>query len=137
MEVTSYRDLRVWKESMHLVVAIYRTVAGFPKEEMYGVTSQIKRSAISIPSNIAEGHARDSTREFLRHLSISQGSLAELETQLMLTGELGYLNPSHIDPLLSRCADVGKMIRGLQKSLREKLEAPGSRIRDSSKSYDI
>ena len=61
MEVTSYRDLRVWKESMDLVVAVYRTVAGFPKEEMYGLTSQIKRSAISIPSNIAEGHARDST----------------------------------------------------------------------------
>ena len=80
MEIKSYRDLRVWQAGMDLVVRVYRLTQGFPTHELYGLTSQMRRAAVSIPSNIAEGHTRESSKEYLHHLSIAQGSLAELET---------------------------------------------------------
>ncbi len=88
MEIASYRDLNVWREGIALTVAVYELTGKFPAHERFGLVSQMRRCAISVPSNIAEGHARLSTRDFLRHLSISLGSLAELETQIYLSQEL-------------------------------------------------
>lgn len=85
MKLNSFRDLRVWQLSMELVEIIYRLTQNFPKYEIYGLTSQIQRAAVSVPSNIAEGHTREHTKEFLHHLSIAQASLAELETQLEIS----------------------------------------------------
>lgn len=117
----SYRDLQVWQKSMRLALLTYELCKHFPKDELYGLTSQIRRSAISVPSNIAEGHARNSSKEFLRYLSISVGSLAELETQILLSRELTYLNTDDSATLLNKADEVGKMIRGLQKSIKTKL----------------
>jgi four helix bundle protein len=87
----THKDLNVWKNSMALAEKIYRLTSDFPKEEMYGLTSQIRRSAVSIPSNIAEGSARNGTKEFIQFLYIALGSVAELETQLILSKNLGFL----------------------------------------------
>lgn len=89
--MASHKELKVWQESMNLVVLIYETVKSFPKEEMYGLTSQIKRAAVSIPSNIAEGAGRQSQVEFIRFLYISLGSASELETQLEIAFRLGFI----------------------------------------------
>ncbi len=90
-EIQSYRDLKVWQRSMALAKELYRLTQAFPREELYGLTCQVRRAAVSVPSNIAEGHARKSTREYLNHISIALGSLAEMETQIVLAAELGYL----------------------------------------------
>jgi four helix bundle protein len=87
--IKSYRDLRVWQEAMTLAEACYRLTRGFPKEEMFGLSSQIRRSAASIPANIAEGHGRENTQSFIQYLRIAQGSLKELETHLMLAERVG------------------------------------------------
>lgn len=121
MLVRSYRDLQVWKKGMELVEAVYVVTQRFPGSELYGLTTQMRRAAISVPSNIAEGHSRSSTKEFLRYLSIALGSLAELETQLMLGRNLGYVSAEQLDPLLKQSEELGKMIRGLQKSLNRRL----------------
>jgi four helix bundle protein len=90
--VNSYRDLMIWQHSVELAEQVYRLTQHFPKQEMYGLSVQIQKAAVSVPANIAEGHARDSTKEFLHHLSISLGSLAELETQLILAERLAYID---------------------------------------------
>ena len=90
MEVKSFRDLRVWQRAMDLVEMIYKVSVDFPRSETYGLTSQIRRAAISVPSNIAEGHSRKHTKEYLRFLSVAQGSLAELQTQIEIASRLGY-----------------------------------------------
>ncbi|MEO8165154.1 MAG: four helix bundle protein [Betaproteobacteria bacterium] len=108
--------LEAWKEAMALVSLTYRESQRFPKEEIYGLTSQIRRSAVSVPSNIAEGAARHGSKEFSQFLSISMGSLSELETQLLIAVDLAYLNrDSPIFELLER---VSKLVSGLQKSVR-------------------
>ena len=119
MAIRSYKDLVVWRKAMDLARAAYELVARLPSHEQFGLCSQIRRAAASLPANIAEGHARDSTKEFLHHLSFARGSLAELETFLTLTVELGYRNADQIDPLLERCDEIGRMLRGLQKRLKE------------------
>lgn len=119
--VSSYSDLQVWQKSMALVKQIYEVTKAFSKEELYALTNQIRRAAVSIPSNIAEGHARDSTKEFLHHLSIALGSLAEVETQLMLSRDLLYLPADRLPQFLQDTNEVGRMLRGLQKSLQRKL----------------
>jgi four helix bundle protein len=106
---------------MGLVTQIYEVTKGFPKDELYALTNQIRRAAVWIPSNIAEGHARDSTREFLHHLSIALGSLAEVETQLILSQDLQYLAKDQLAQLLEETNEIGRMLRGLQKSLQRKL----------------
>jgi four helix bundle protein len=82
MEIKNYRDLRVWQSGMDLVVMVYDIIDQFPSKEIHGLTSQVRRAAVSVPSNIAEGHTRESTKEYLHHLSIAQASLAEVETQI-------------------------------------------------------
>ena len=120
MKIQSYRDLLVWKKAMDLVVECYKFVSGLPKHETYGLISQTQRAAISIPANIAEGHGRDHLGDYLRHLSIANGSLMELETHLLLIGRLGYRPADDAEPLLAQCSEVGKMLAGLSKSLRDK-----------------
>jgi four helix bundle protein len=119
--VSHYRELKVWQKGMELVTLVYKVTTGFPKEEMYGLTAQIRRSVVSLPSNIAEGAARDTTRDFLRFISITHGSLAELETQLLIAGNLGFLNTDKLSPLEQMMSEIGRMLNGLQRSLQEKL----------------
>ena len=119
--IRSYRDLDVWKRGMQLTTLVYRLTASFPSSERFGLVPQLQRSAVSVPSNIAEGHQRDSTRDFSRFLSIGQGSLAELETQLILAAELGLAGRADIDPLLATCAELGRMLNGMQSKLRQRL----------------
>lgn len=121
MAVNCYRDLDVWKSGVELSLAVYRLTGMFPDAERFGLTSQMRRCAISIPSNIAEGHARLSTREYLRHVSISLGSLAELETQLHIAAELGFGQKSVFEDLLVRADRLGKQLRNLTKSLKFRL----------------
>ena len=114
----SYRDLIVWKKSIDLVGKIYSSTRSFPKEEMYGITSQTRRAGISIPANIAEGQARSSVGEFQQFLGISQGSLAELETLLVISRNLGYLTLKDADELLNDCEEIGRLLAGLKNSLK-------------------
>ncbi|HFD39750.1 MAG TPA: four helix bundle protein [Anaerolineae bacterium] len=113
----SYRELTVWQKSMDLTVSVYAATRQFPTEEKFGITSQMRRAASSIPANIAEGQARNTTGEFLQSLGIARGSLAELETFVVLSQRLGHLNKPDSRSLLSACAEINKMLNGLMKSL--------------------
>jgi len=119
--INSYKDLKVWQYGIDITEEIYTSTQTFPKSEIYGLCSQMQRAAVSIPSNIAEGHARNSTKEFLRFLSIALGSIAELETQIILAERLNYLKPEKSILMQKKLNELGKMIRGLQKSLKAKL----------------
>ena len=121
MSINSYKDLKVWQASIALTKEVYLVTQKFPKYEVYGLSSQMQRAAVSIPSNIAEGHARDSTAEFLRFLTIALGSLAELETQLIVAEKLIYIDDLILQSLLSKTDEIQRMLRGLQKSLKAKL----------------
>lgn len=123
MNVRSYQELRVWRLGMKIAGEVYRLSQCFPKHELYGLAAQIRRAAASIPANIAEGHARESTREYLRHVSIAFGSLAEVETFLMLAKDLEYCDAERPGDLLNECDAEGRMLRALQKRLRAKLIA--------------
>lgn len=118
MKIKSYRDLETWKKAMDLVEEVYKETKSLPKEETYGLLSQIRRAAVSIPSNIAEGQGRDSTKEFLHHLSFAYGSLCELQTQLLLACRLGYLSQQAYDHLEDSSSCVARLINGLSNSLR-------------------
>lgn len=111
--VQSYKELILWQKSMLAVNQVYSVVKKLPKEELYGLTLQIRRSAVSIPSNIAEGQTRNHTNEFIQFLSIANGSRAELETQLILCIQLGYLHEEEIKEILGSLAEIGKMIHKL------------------------
>jgi four helix bundle protein len=115
--VQSYRDLIVWKKSMALVLEVYRSSQTFPKVETYGLMAQLRRAAISVPSNIAEGQARLSTGEFRQFLGHARGSLMEVETQIIIAQELGYLETDQSENLLRGAAEVGRMLNGLLNSL--------------------
>jgi four helix bundle protein len=115
--IQSYRDLIVWKKSMSLVLDIYRSSNSFPKTETYGLATHLRRAAVSIPSNIAEGQARLSTQEFKQSLGQARGSLMEAETYIILAGELVYLDADQSETLLARTAEVGKILNGLLNSL--------------------
>jgi four helix bundle protein len=119
LRIDSYRDLKVWQLAMDRVAAVYEISAAFPISERYGLVAQVRRTAISIASNIAEGHARKSTSEYLRFLSIAFASLAELETQILIADRLGYLNHD-LDAVISTTTQIGKMLRGIEQSLRRK-----------------
>jgi len=122
--VQSYRDLVVWKKSMAMVVDIYRSTQKFPKTETYGLMSQMRRAAISVPSNIAEGQARLSTGEFRQFLGNARGSLTEVETQVLLALDLGYLDRAESEHLLGATAEVGKILNGLLNSLPGRKQLP-------------
>ena len=114
----AHHDLKVWQEAMDLVKMIYQSSSSFPESENFGLTSQIRRAAISVPSNIAEGAARTSDKEFLQFLSISRGSLSEVETQMLISRNLGYLeNPDHV---MEQIDKVFGLLGGLINSLRER-----------------
>jgi four helix bundle protein len=119
--VQHYRELIVWQKAMNLVETVYRTTDGFPKKEIYGLASQIQRAAVSVPSNIAEGQGRSSTRDFLHFLSMSQGSLMEVETQITIAERLGYIEKQQETTLLDATAEVGRLLNGLCNSLNTKL----------------
>jgi four helix bundle protein len=117
----SYRDLIVWQESINLVENIYQTTKSFPKEEMFGLTSQIRRSSVSIPANIAEGYGRNHTKEYLNHLSIANGSLSELETHIIISLRLNYINEENYHIIWNHLQTIGKLLYGLRKSLNSSL----------------
>jgi len=114
--MTTHKDLNVWKKSMNLVVLVYKVTGQFPKEELFGLVSQMRRAAVSIPSNIAEGHGRNSEKELTRFLYISLGSASELETQLLLSKELGFLNNESFNDLSNLNNEVIKMLTSLIRS---------------------
>jgi four helix bundle protein len=120
-KVRTYRDLRVWQKSMDLVEASYKLAKPLPAQETYGLISQIKRAAVSIPANIAEGHGRKRTGDFLHHLSIAHGSLMELETHFFIAQRLAYVQMANIEPLLRRTNELSRMLSGLVQKLREKI----------------
>ncbi len=120
MAVKNYQELIVWQKGMDLVEAVYKASQAFPKEETYGLTSQIRRAVVSVPSNIAEGQGRKSTKEFLHFLSIALGSLREVETQILIAERLTYLNKKQTAPLLTLSSEVGRLINGLYNSLTRK-----------------
>lgn len=121
MIVQSYRDLEVWKKAVALIKSCYALSEQLPKTETYGIASQLRRSVVSVAANIAEGRSRNSTREFLRFLDIAYGSLAETETHLIVTHELGYFTAESVEIVLAQCAEIGRMLNGLMNTLRQKL----------------
>ena len=108
---------------MALVKVIYSITKAFPKEELYALTNQIRRAAISIPSNIAEGRSKRSTRDFMRYVNIACGSISEMETQLMISESLGYISSSQLQPLLEETNRIGRMLNGLHTGLEKKLSS--------------
>jgi four helix bundle protein len=116
----SFKELNVWQASTSLCILVYKTTKSFPKDELYGITSQIRRCSVSIPSNIAEGFNRQSTKEFIQFLQIAFGSSAELETQLIIAKELNYLDEPTFNHLVQELTSIRKMLSGLIKSLRKR-----------------
>ncbi len=121
MHLKSYRDLEVWQKAMDLVVGCYRMTEQFPKTELYGLTSQLQRAAVSIPANIAEGQGHSHTREFLNHLSVAYGSLMEVETHLEIAARLEYLDQAALNRLLDQTGEIGRMLNGLMQALNRRL----------------
>lgn len=121
--IQSHRDLKVWQLGMDLVERAYEISRSFPDDERFGMTSQLRRAIVSVPANIAEGNAKASTRDYLRHLSIAIGSLAEVETFLDLAIRLRYGRRDYIDELNMMIGEERQMIRGLQRALRAKLSS--------------
>ncbi len=116
-EINSYRDLLVWRQAMELAAAIYRETRSWPKDEQYGLTAQVRRAAVSVPSNIAEGYGRENKGNYLQFLKISQGSLKELETQLLIAQQIGIAAEAQVTPLLAQAESVGKLLRALMRKL--------------------
>ena len=114
----SYRDLLVWQKGIDLVVIAYKATTGFPKSETYGLISQIRRAATSIPANIAEGYGRGSRKEYLQFLMVTQGSLKELETHFIVSEKLSYLTAAQKDRLLSQTDELGRMLGSLIRKLK-------------------
>jgi len=120
-KIKSYQDLDAWKQAMDLVVECYKATRNFAKNETFGLSSQLQRAAVSVVANIAEGRSRGHTKEFLQHLAIAYGSLAELETHLQIANRLSYINDAGLSLLLDKTNLVGKLINGLRRSLEKKL----------------
>ena len=114
----SYRDLIAWRKAMDLVKDVYRVTRSFPRDELYGLTNQLRRAAISVPSNIAEGQARFSRKEFHHFLSQARGSLVEIETQLLIAQNLAYVSPNQTRCLLDKTSELGKVLNGLIAAIK-------------------
>lgn len=118
-EIKSYKDLLIWQKGIKIVCLVYHLVKSFPQEELYALTSQLKRAAVSIPSNIAEGYGRNTDKSFSHFLDISRGSLFEIETQLLIAGELGFItNQILYKEILSQIEEESKMINAFSKTLK-------------------
>ncbi|MCU0567913.1 MAG: four helix bundle protein [Oculatellaceae cyanobacterium Prado106] len=113
-KIQSYRDLEVWRQGMGLAEACYHLTQMFPKEEIYGMVSQIRRAAVSIPANIAKGYGREYRNAYIQFLRIAQGSLKELETHLLLAVRVNLTTPEMANPVLAQCESLGKLLRALQ-----------------------
>lgn len=118
-----YNDLHAWQKAMDFVDSIYAITAKFPKDEIYGLCSQVRRSAVSIAANLAEGCTRSSTKEFIRFVEVALGSLAESETHLIIAFRQKYMDKDSLDSLLEQGAEVGRMMSGLRSSLEKRLFA--------------
>jgi four helix bundle protein len=118
-----HSDLIAWQKAMNLVETVYQITKGFPKEETYGLTSQLRRAAVSVPSNIAEGHSRTGGREFIHGLSIAHGSLSEVETQVEIARRLGYITESQQLSISRIASETGRLINGLLNSLEKHVAA--------------
>jgi len=116
----SYRDLVAWQKAMKFVTAIYEVTQRFPSEERYGLTNQLRRASVSVPSNIAEGQARFSQKEFHHFLSMARGSLVEIETQLLIARNLKYLQPAKAEDLLATADELGRILNGLISSIKNR-----------------
>jgi four helix bundle protein len=119
-KIQSYRDLKVWQEAVHLAEICYRFTKTFPKEELYGMTSQIRRASVSIAANIAEGYGRKTRGEYIQFLYIAQGSLKELETHLLISQRVELASDEMVNPTLDRCASVGRLLLSLIRALESK-----------------
>jgi len=119
--VSHFRELHVWQRGMDIVETVYRVSAAFPKSELYGLTGQVRRAAVSVPSNVAEGHTRASTKEYLNHVSMAQASLAEVETQVEIASRLGYLASTNLSALLEQTAVLGKQLYALRNALAKRI----------------
>jgi four helix bundle protein len=116
----NYRELKVWQKSYQLCLDVYRVTKGFPGDEKYGLTSQIRRAAVSIPSNIAEGYGRKTTPDYVRSLYLAYGSNCELETQISLAADLGYLKPQEREKLQGDITELERMLKALIRSLEKR-----------------
>ena len=121
MEDKNFRSLKVWQLGMQIVEEAYRLSRQFPKSETYGLCSQLQRAAVSVPANIAEGHAMGSSKGFLRFLAIAQGSLAELETHLLLAERLKYASCEAVTPILGHCTEEARMLRALRTRVKSRI----------------
>lgn len=119
MKIESYRDLRVWQKAIDFVTLCYKLSETFPKHEIYGLTSQLRRAAVSVPSNIAEGNGRESNIEYLHFLHIARGSLRESETQLIIAERLNYIDKTRLDNALQQSDEIGRMLTNLTRSLKK------------------
>jgi len=122
MKASTHKDLIVWQRAMQLVKSVYSEANKFPKEEMYGLISQIRRAAVSIPSNLAEGYAMKSTAHLIKYIYTARGSLAELETQFMISDSLGYISSENAKPILDEINEITRMINKMISSLYQKME---------------
>ncbi len=120
--MNDFRELIVWQKSIELVENIYQITNSYPKEELFSLTSQIRRSAISIPSNVAEGFGRKSTLDYIHFLHIARGSLYELQTQLEISNRIKYLSENELHSMIEHCKEVEKLLNGLIKSLANKIK---------------
>ncbi len=125
MSISRFRELKAWQLGMDLTEKVYLLTDSFPRSEIYGLSSQIRRCAVSIPSNLAEGHGRTSAKEFLQFIAIAYGSICELETQILLSHRLKYLDQSNLETVSTLLTETSKTIRGLQKAIRERVETKG------------
>jgi four helix bundle protein len=123
----AFKELDTWQQAMFLVQEIYKSTAKFPGAELYGLTSQLRRAAVSVPSNVAEGYCRRSTKAYAYHVSIALGSHAEVETCIELAARLGFLSPDELARYEERTSSVGRLLSGLHRSLEEKLAAEEAR----------
>jgi four helix bundle protein len=124
MKILSYRDLVVWQRAMDLAVVCYELTQRFPRSETYGLSNQLQRAGVSIPSNIAEGRARHHSGEFLHHISIAYGSLAEVETLTAIAARLKYISDRQAEEVLEKTAEIGRMLNGLRSSIKDKTQNP-------------
>ena len=123
MTIRNYADLIAWQKAMTLAESVYKTTQQLPREERYGLTSQMRRAAVSIPSNIAEGEGRGSDGQLLHGLTISYGSLRELETQLLLSRRLRLLKETETSAMFEQCEEVGRLLNGLMRTVRNRIQA--------------